>query len=79
MGEYGDAFRTALAAELRAQRARVEITVDELAKRTDLAKSTVLNYLKGKRDVPMGTFFELCLAMDANPEVLVRNAHDAAE
>ena len=77
MGDYGDAFGAAVAAELRAQRARKRITFDALASKTGMAKSTVLNYLNGKRDIPVPAFFELCAALDIDPGVIFTAAEDA--
>jgi transcriptional regulator with XRE-family HTH domain len=74
MGEYGDKFNMAVASELRAQRARVQITFDELAERTGLAKNTVLNYLNGKRAIPMPAFAELCRALDISQRVIFETA-----
>lgn len=42
------------------------MTFDELAEQTGMAKTTVLNYLNGKRDIPMGAFAELCRALGAS-------------
>lgn len=61
--EYGDRFNLAVAAELRAQRGRTKITFDELVDATGLAKTTVLNYFNGKRDIPMPAFADICRAL----------------
>lgn len=79
MGDYGDAFNAAVAAELRAQRARVRMTIDELADQTGFAKSTVLHYLNGKRDIPLPAFGELCRVLGADAETIIRIAYEAAE
>mgnify|MGYP000854497925 CR=1 FL=1 len=79
MGDYGDAFGTAVAAELRAQRARKRITFDALAAATGLAKTTVLNYLNGKRDIPMPAFIDLCEALGADPQAIFVAAEESIE
>lgn len=79
MGDYGDAFSAAIAAELRAQRARVQVTFDALADKTGLAKTTVMNYLNGRREIPVPAFTELCRALGANPHVLFDAAQKAVE
>jgi len=75
MGEYGDRFNNAVATELRAQRARVQVTYAQLMQETGLAKSTLLNYLNGKRDIPTTSLGEICRALHVRP----RDIFDAAE
>lgn len=64
MPAYGADVNLAVAAELRAQRARVRVSFDELAEKTGLAKTTVLNYLNGKRSIPLPALAVLCLALE---------------
>ncbi len=77
MGTYGDAYSAAVAAELRAERSRKQITVDSLAATVGLAKSTVLNYLNGKRDIPVPALMELCHALGVSPRVIFDRAEEA--
>ena len=63
MPTYGADVNQAVATELRAQRARVRISFDDLAETTGLAKSTVLNYLNGKRSIPLPALAVLCRAL----------------
>jgi transcriptional regulator with XRE-family HTH domain len=67
MGEYGDLFNAAVAAELRAQRSRARITIDKLVESTGISRSAVLNYLNGKRDISVPTLRELCRALGISP------------
>lgn len=75
MGTYGDAFNAAVAAELRGQRARTRMTVDAVTAGTGFAKSTVLNYLNAKRDIPLPALVELCRTLGTTPRAIF----DAAE
>lgn len=75
MSTYGDAFNAAVAAELRGQRARTRMTVDQVATETGFAKSTVLNYLNGKRDIPIPALADLCRVMNID----ARSVFEAAE
>lgn len=77
MGTYGDTFNAAVAAELRAQRAKTRLTVDGLVAVTGYAKSTVLNYLNGKRDIPLPALAELCRALGVDPRVIFERAEQA--
>lgn len=63
MGDYGDLFNAAVAAELRAERARTRLTVREIIERTGISKSSVLNYLNGQRDIPVPALFEICAVL----------------
>lgn len=67
MGNYGDKFNSAIAGELRAQRARISMTIDELVEKSGISKSAVLYYLNEKRQIPMPAFYELCTALAADP------------
>lgn len=79
MGTYGDAFNALVAAELRAERGRSKLTVDNLITKTGLSKSAVLNYLNGKRDIPTPALFELCSALGVDPRVIFERAQEAME
>lgn len=52
--------REAIAAELRAERARTRATVQDLVDATGMHKTTLLNYMNGKRDIPMSVFLMIC-------------------
>lgn len=76
MGEYGERFNAAVAAELRAQRARGDkITFDRIAVETGLSKSAVLNYFHGHRDIPLPALAEICRVL----RVSRRDIFEAAE
>lgn len=79
MGTYGDAFNAAVAAELRAQRGRVQKTVDALVQETGLSKSAVLNYLNGKRDIPTPALVEICRALAVTPQAIFIAAENAVQ
>ena len=55
---------TYAAAELRAQRARLEMTYDELAARAGLSKPAVMGALKGRQAIAMENYFALCRALE---------------
>ena len=63
MKEYGEKINQAVAAELRAQRARTRISFDALTEQVGLAKPTVLRYLNGQRSIPLPALAELCRAL----------------
>lgn len=79
MGNYGDAFNSAVAAELRAQRARGKKTIDEVVQQSGISKSAVLNYMNGKRDVPLPALVELCRVLGVSPQTIFDRAEDAVK
>ena len=79
MGTYGDAFNAAVAAELRAQRGRVQMTIEQVVVATGLSKSAVLNYLNGKRDIPTPALVEMSSALGISPQAIFISAENAVE
>lgn len=76
---YGKRFSEAVSAELRAERARTNQTVASIVETTGLAKSTVLYYLNGKRDIPTTSFVDLCRALGVSPIVIFERAESGLE
>lgn len=56
-------FNDAVAAELRRQRAARGLTIDEVARRAGMVRTTVLRYLNGKRPIPIGALYRLSAAL----------------
>ena len=79
MTEYGEQFNAAVAAELRAERARVGTSYDELVRLSGLAKSSVQRYLSGKRDIPLPALLDLCRALNISPRVIFDRAYESVE
>lgn len=69
-------FAAAVAAELRAERARKKVTFDEVVERSGLSKSGVLRYLNGQRDIPLPAFFAICEALGVSPTVIFERAEE---
>lgn len=80
MSTYGEKLNQAVAAELRAQRARTRQTYDLIAAETGLAKATVFKYLNGKRSIPLPALGDLCSVLGLSPdEVFVLAIKSAKE
>ncbi|UGS26370.1 helix-turn-helix domain-containing protein [Microbacterium resistens] len=79
MGIYGDRFNAAVAAELRGERAKQRITIDALVAATGYAKTTVLNYLNGKRDIPLPALAELCRVLGVDPRRIFERAEQVVD
>ena len=79
MDNNAERFASAVAAELRAQRARTGVTYDGLVEATGLSKSSVFKYMNGKREIPMSSFFALCRALDITPQAIFTAAEQASQ
>lgn len=64
----------AIAAELRAARARRGMTRDELAERAGVSRSAVFRIERGERVVRMDQLFQLAAALDADPADILQQA-----
>ncbi|MCI1979268.1 MAG: helix-turn-helix transcriptional regulator [Bifidobacteriaceae bacterium] len=67
MSNYSELFEKAIAAEMRAQKARKNMTEAEIADRIGVHRVSISRYLSGARPLPLGIFADLCrvLGMDA--------------
>lgn len=79
MTDYGTAYAGAVAAELRAERGRTQITVASIVTATGLSKSAVINYLNGKRDIPIPALMDICRALGVDARAIFDRAFDAVK
>lgn len=79
MEDKAKAMSQAVAAELRAQRSRAQKTVEQLAKDSGMAKSTLLNYLNGKREIPISAFLTICEVLNVSPRLIFERAEESIE
>lgn len=70
----GNGLNDALAAELRAERGAKQISMDALADRSGLARSSVLRYLNAQRVIPIDALDALAVALGVTPRELVHRA-----
>lgn len=77
MDDYGDLFNQAVAAELRAERARARVTIEALVHATGLSKSAVLNYLNAKRDIPTPALYEISAALNVDARTIFDRAYQS--
>jgi len=64
MGNYGAEIQTAIAEELRSERAVQRITMDEIADRSGMVKITLHRYMQGSRDIPVKALADICRALN---------------
>ena len=67
-----------VAGELRAQKARLRWSLDEIAARSGLGRSTVDRALKGSGDIAVEALVALCDAMGMDVGEVLRGAVDSA-
>lgn len=67
-----------VAQELRAQRARLEWSLDTLAEKSGVARMTAYRALTGERALDIETLIKLCNAMGLNVSALLNEAHEQA-
>lgn len=60
---YAAAYNAAVAAELRAERAARQMTVEELAQSAGMVKGTLLRYLNAQRPIPIPALYSICIAL----------------
>lgn len=77
--DYGDRFNAAVAAELRAERARKGITYAAIIASTGIAQSTLQRYFKGERDIPLPAYQDLCRALGVSPRLVFERAEHAID
>ena len=65
---------THVAQELRAQRARLQMSYDELSARSGVSKPTVIGCLKGERTMAFEVYIALCKALELDPGKLIDDA-----
>lgn len=65
---------TYIAGELRAQAARRDWTLDDIARETGVARSTASRYLKGASAISVEALIPLALGMGLNPVELLTEA-----
>lgn len=74
-----DQFAAAVAAELRAERARLKLTIAHVVDGSGLSKSAVLHYLNGQRDIPIPALAAICRALGVSPVVIFERAEQSIE
>lgn len=74
MGIYGDNLASAIAQQLRAERAAAGYTYKELADKAGLTEQSVTRYLTEKREVKSAVLGALCDALEISPQELVTRA-----
>lgn len=72
-------FNTAVAAQLRAERAVARTTIDELVTSTGISKSSILRYLNGDRDITLNTVSAIATALGVAPLSVLAAAESRLE
>lgn len=72
-------LNAAVAAQLRAERAAADLTVEQLAREADMSPVSVQRYLRGKRHIDVAVLFQLAKALEVEPAEIVANAQRRAD
>lgn len=70
----GKAESQAVAAQLRAERAAAELTIDQLSDRSGIHKQTLMRYLKGTREIPLASFYAIADGLGVTADELLERA-----
>lgn len=62
-----EGLNAAVAAQLRAERAAADLTMQQLADRAEIPLVSVQRYLRAKRDIDIATLYALCEALGVEP------------
>lgn len=78
MTEYGERFTQALAAELRAQKARHKASDEQIGEAIGVHRVSVSRYLTGERPIPMVVFADMCDFLRVSPSKVIGDAEQQA-
>lgn len=67
-------FTEALAAQLRAERAASQASVQSMADAAGIAPGSVARYLSGERDPAIGTVYRFTSVLDVNLDQIIQRA-----
>lgn len=68
-----------VAGELRAQRARLDMTYDELAAASGVKRGSVMRALSGQAAIAVDVLLPLCIALKLDPAELLNGAPRSAD
>lgn len=74
MGNYGSDIQSAIADELRSERAIQRVTMDDLADRAGMVKITMHRYMQGNRDIPVKALADICRALNVSMGEIIDRA-----
>ena len=78
MASYSEIFASAIAEELRAQKARRKVSDEQIAQSVGIHRVSVSRYLSGDRPIPMMTFADLCSFLQISPTAVIDKAEQQA-
>ena len=74
MRESAEQFRRAVVRVIREERERQRIPVDELVRRGDFQRGTLLRYLYTDRDLPTTALYRIAVGLGIEPAEIVARA-----
>lgn len=67
-------INSAVAAELRAERGALSVTVDRLAETSGVPKRTLIRYLKAERSIDIASLWSIATSLGVDPGEIMRRA-----
>lgn len=74
MSEYSECFAKNLAAELRAEKARKQVSDEDIARATNTHRVSISRYLSGARAIPLTAFADICDYLGTSPSQVIDEA-----
>lgn len=74
MREQQERLTQVIASELRAQKARLNATNEDIAKQADVTSMTISRYLTGERKIPVDVFWAICESLHLDGGALLNSA-----
>jgi plasmid maintenance system antidote protein VapI len=71
MTSYGESLESALSTQIKVELVERGLGQKDLAEMVDVHPVTMSHYLKGKRSMPMPTFFRVAEAFGISPKTLM--------
>lgn len=67
-------YTSAVAAQLRAERAARQMTIHELADKSGVTEQSLQRYLSEKRDIPIPVLYQICAGLGVPVDEVIRRA-----
>jgi len=67
---------SAIMAQIRAEAAVANVSIVELAKSSNTARSSLDKYLRGQRQMPLDVLYRICQVLNIEPIVIIERARE---
>lgn len=67
-------YTSAVAAQLRAERAASNLTIHDLAEKAGVTEQSLQRYLSERRDIPIPVLYQICTGLGVPVDEVIRRA-----